>query len=47
MDLCIYEVSFQFNQAMDQALESPNTVEKLELGSPESVSRVPMRPISN
>jgi hypothetical protein len=40
MDLRVYEVLFQFNQEMDQALESLNTIEKLELGSPEGASKV-------
>lgn len=40
MDLRVYEGLFQFNQGMDQALESLNAVEKLEPGSPEGVSRV-------
>ncbi len=40
MDLCVYEVLFQFNQGMDQALESLNLIEKLELASPEGISRV-------
>ena len=40
MDLRVYEGLFQFNQGMDQALESLNLVEKLELGSPEGISRV-------
>jgi hypothetical protein len=40
MDLRVYEAWFRFNQGMDQTLESLNIVEKLELGSPESVSRV-------
>jgi hypothetical protein len=40
MDLRVYEVFFQFNQGMDQALESLNNVEKRELGSLEGVSRV-------
>jgi hypothetical protein len=40
MDLRVYEVLFQFNQGMEQALESLNIVEKLEPGSPEGVSRV-------
>jgi len=31
MDLRVHEVLFQFNQGMDQALESLNVVEKLEL----------------
>lgn len=40
MDLRVYEVLFQFNQGMEQALESLNIVEMLELGSPEGISRV-------
>jgi hypothetical protein len=40
MDLRVYEGLFQFNQGMDQALESLNLIEKLELASPESISRV-------
>src|SRR5277367_3977234 len=40
MDLRVYEALFRFNQAMDQTLESLNTVEKLEVVSPESVSKV-------
>jgi hypothetical protein len=40
MDLRVYEVLFQFNQGMEQALESLNIVEKLERGSPKGVSRV-------
>jgi hypothetical protein len=40
MDLRVYEVLFQFNQGMDQALESLNVAEKLELWSPEAVSKV-------
>jgi hypothetical protein len=40
MDLSVYEGLFQFNQGMDQALESLNIIEKLELGSPEGVSKV-------
>jgi hypothetical protein len=40
MDLSVYEVLFQFNQGMDQALESLNFVEKLELGSPAGVSKI-------
>jgi len=40
MDLRVYEVLFQFNQGMDQALESLNLIEKLELASPEGISRV-------
>jgi hypothetical protein len=40
MDLRVYEALFRFNQGMDQTLESLNFIEKLELGSPESVSRV-------
>ena len=36
MDLRVYEVLFQFNQAINQALESPNVVEKLGLGSPDT-----------
>jgi hypothetical protein len=40
MDLRVYEALFRFNQAMDQTLESLNIVEKLELVSPESVSKV-------
>jgi hypothetical protein len=34
MDLRVYEVLLQFNQGLDQALASLDTVEKLELGSP-------------
>jgi hypothetical protein len=40
MDLSVYEVMFQFHQGMDRALESVKIVEKLELGSPEGISRV-------
>jgi hypothetical protein len=40
MDLRVYEVLFQFNQGINQALESLSIVEKLELGSPEGVSKV-------
>jgi hypothetical protein len=40
MDLRVYEALFRSNQAMDQTLESLNIVEKLELVSPESVSKV-------
>jgi hypothetical protein len=40
MDLRVYEVLLQFNRGMDKALESLNTLEKLELGSAEGVSRV-------
>jgi hypothetical protein len=40
MDLRVYEGLFQFNQGMDQALESLNFIEKLELASPEGISRV-------
>jgi hypothetical protein len=40
MDLRVYEGLFQFNQGMDQALESLNLIEKLELASPEGISRV-------
>jgi hypothetical protein len=40
MDLCVHEVLLQFNQGMDQALESLNIVEKLELASAEGISRV-------
>lgn len=36
----VYEELFQFNQGIDQALDSLSIVEKLELRSPESVSRV-------
>lgn len=39
MDLRVYKGLFQFNQAMDQALESLNLIEKLELASPERISR--------
>jgi hypothetical protein len=40
MDLRVYEVLFQFNQGINQALESLSIVEKLELGSPPGISRV-------
>jgi hypothetical protein len=40
MDLCVYEVLFQFNQGINQALESLSIVEKLELGSPGGVGKV-------
>jgi hypothetical protein len=40
MDLLVYEGLFQFNQGMDQALDSLNLIEKLELASPEGISRV-------
>jgi len=40
MDLRVYEALFRFNRAMDQTLGSLNIVEKLELVSPESVSKV-------
>jgi len=40
MDLRFYEDLPRFNRGMDQALESLDTVEKLELGSAEVVSRV-------
>jgi hypothetical protein len=40
MDLRVYEGMFQFNQGMDQALESLNLIEKLGLASPEGISRV-------
>jgi hypothetical protein len=40
MDLRVYEGLFQFNQGMDQALASLNLIEKLELASPEGISRV-------
>ncbi len=40
MDLRVYEVLFQFNQGINQALESLNLIEKLELASPEGISRV-------
>jgi hypothetical protein len=40
MHLRVYEVLLQFNRGMDQALESLNIVEELELASPEGVSRV-------
>jgi hypothetical protein len=40
MDLNVYEVLFQFNQGLDPALECLNIVEKLELGSPDGVSKV-------
>ena len=40
MELRVYEGLFQFNQGMDQALESLNLIEKLELASPEGISRV-------
>ena len=40
MDLRVYEVLCQFNQRMDQALESLKIVETLELGSPKGISRV-------
>ena len=35
MDLRVYEVLFQFNQGLDQALRSLDILEKLELESPE------------
>jgi len=40
MDLRVYEALFRFNQGMDQTLESLNLVEKLQLASPEGISRV-------
>jgi hypothetical protein len=40
MDLRVYEVLFQFNRGMHQAVDSIKIVEKLERGSPESVSKV-------
>lgn len=40
MDLRVYEALFQFNQAINQALESLNVVGKLGLGSPDYVNRV-------
>jgi hypothetical protein len=40
MDLRVYEVLFQFNQGINQALESLNLIEKLELASPDGLSRV-------
>jgi hypothetical protein len=40
MDVRIYEVFLRFNQGMEQVLESLNIIEKLELGSPEGISRV-------
>jgi hypothetical protein len=40
MDLSVYEVLLHFNQGMDQALESLNIVQKLELGSPEGMSKL-------
>jgi hypothetical protein len=40
MDLRVYEGLFQFNQGLDQALESLNLVEKLELASPGGISRI-------
>ncbi len=40
MDLRVYQVLFQFNQGINQALESLNLIEKLELASPEGISRV-------
>lgn len=40
MDLRVYEGLFQFNQGMDQALESLNLIDKLEIPSPEGISRV-------
>ena len=40
MDLGVYEVLFQFNRGMDEALKSLDIIEKLELGSAEGVSRV-------
>lgn len=40
MDLRVYEILFQFNQGLDQSLESLNFVEKLQLGFPEAVRKV-------
>jgi len=40
MDVRVYEVLLQFNQGMDQALESLEIVQKLGLGSPAGVSKV-------
>jgi hypothetical protein len=40
MGLSVYEVLFQFNQGLEQGLESLNIVEKLELGPPDGVSKV-------
>jgi hypothetical protein len=40
MDLRVYEILFQFNQGFDQALTSLDRLEKLELNSPDYVSKV-------
>jgi hypothetical protein len=40
MELRVYEILFQFNQGINQALESLSIVEKLELGSTEGVGKV-------
>jgi hypothetical protein len=40
MDLRVYEVLFQFNQGLDQALTSLDIFEKLELGSSDYAKKV-------
>jgi len=40
MDLRVYEVLFQFNQGLDQALTSLDILEKLELGSTDYAKKV-------
>src|SRR5271168_2485982 len=40
MDLRVYEILLQFNQGFDQALTSLDSLEKLELNSPDYVSKV-------
>jgi hypothetical protein len=40
MDLRVYEVLFQFNQGMDQALTSLDILEKLILESPSRVGKI-------
>ena len=40
MDLCVYEVLFQFNQGIDQALTSLDILEKLALESPGCITKI-------
>jgi hypothetical protein len=40
MDLRVYEVLFQFNQGLSQALASLNIIEKLDMAAPDYVSKV-------
>ena len=40
MDVCVYEVLLQFNQGLTQALAALEIIEKLEMASPDHVSRV-------